>query len=76
MESLTTENISSILQNKTLPESEFLNFPCHIQAVERCVKLVPEFAEESADKITEIVLKIFDSKILQKVWFQDNALDW
>lgn len=54
MESLTTENISSFLQNNTLPEFEFLNFPCHTQAVERCVKLVTESAGKVADKITEM----------------------
>lgn len=47
MESLTTDTISSVLQNKTLPEFDFIDFPNHTQAVERCVKLVTE----SADKV-------------------------
>lgn len=29
-----------ITSEKALPEYEYLKFPCHIQAVERCVKLV------------------------------------
>ncbi|KAJ8879417.1 hypothetical protein PR048_020025 [Dryococelus australis] len=28
---------------KVLPEFEISNFPCHIQAVERCVQLLTEY---------------------------------
>ncbi|KAF2886282.1 hypothetical protein ILUMI_19891 [Ignelater luminosus] len=44
MESISTESISSFLLTKTLLKFEFLKFPCHAQAVERCVKLVTEFS--------------------------------
>lgn len=46
MRKLTTETISTYLRNKTLPEFEFMNFPCHTQAVERCVKLVTEASDK------------------------------
>lgn len=46
MRKLTTETISTYLTNKTLPEFEFMNFPCHTQAVERCVKLVTEASDK------------------------------
>lgn len=44
LSSMTTEYISTLLNNKALPEFEYLKFPCHTQSVERCVKLVTEAA--------------------------------
>ncbi|GBL97880.1 hypothetical protein AVEN_126996-1 [Araneus ventricosus] len=46
MEGLTTQSISSVFQNKSLPVFDFLNFPCLTQTVERCVKLVTESPEK------------------------------
>lgn len=48
MRKLSTETISTYLRNKTLPEFEYMNFPCHTQPVERCVKLV---VTETLDKV-------------------------
>ncbi|GBN08755.1 hypothetical protein AVEN_9918-1 [Araneus ventricosus] len=46
MKGLITESFASVLQNKSLPEFDFLNFPSNTQIVERCVKLVAESAEK------------------------------
>lgn len=43
---MSTEHIASLLKEKVLPEFNYLKFPCHTQAVERCVKLVTESAEK------------------------------
>lgn len=43
---MPTEHIASLLKDKALPEFNYLKFPCHTQAVERCVKLVTESAEK------------------------------
>lgn len=42
MDKVQTEDIEAILSTKALPDFQCLNFPCHTQAVERCVKLVTE----------------------------------
>ena len=44
MEKMTTEIISSLIRDENIPDFEFLKYPCHTQAVERCVKLVTEAA--------------------------------
>lgn len=41
---ITTEHIATLLEDKALPEFEYLKFPCHTQSVERCIKLVTEAA--------------------------------
>lgn len=44
MMSVKNESIQRYLRTKEIPDFEFLMFPCHTQAVERCVKLVTESA--------------------------------
>ncbi|KAG8271750.1 hypothetical protein J6590_056226 [Homalodisca vitripennis] len=65
MRKLTTETISTYLRNKTLPEFEFMNFPCHTQGVERCVKLVTE-ASDKLHKDIDSLKRAVDPKILPK----------
>ncbi|GBN18598.1 hypothetical protein AVEN_236389-1 [Araneus ventricosus] len=70
MESLTTESISSVLQNKSLPEFDFLNFPCHTQIVEICVKLVTESAEKvcgQGSKDGYIVETLFSTSTMPQI---------
>lgn len=59
---MPTTHISSLLKGKSLPVYEYLKFPCHTQAVERCVKLVTEAAgkvcgHESRDGYIRTTLK-------------------
>lgn len=44
MKCVTNESIQKYLRTREIPDFEFLKFPCHMQAVERCVKLVTESA--------------------------------
>ncbi|GBN74388.1 hypothetical protein AVEN_273088-1 [Araneus ventricosus] len=39
---LSEDDIKSLVNSDTMPIREIQKFPCHIQAVERCIKLVTE----------------------------------
>ncbi|GBM60904.1 hypothetical protein AVEN_235165-1 [Araneus ventricosus] len=41
---LTVEDLKSIAENGSIKDLQIYKFPCHIQSVERCVKLVSEAA--------------------------------
>lgn len=50
LENLTTEDISFNMNRIDVPQFDYLNYPCHTQAVERCVKLVTESANKVCGK--------------------------
>jgi hypothetical protein len=46
LRNISDEAIRTIISNKTIPDWDVRSFPCHTQAVERCVKLVTTSAQE------------------------------
>lgn len=42
LRNITDDEIRSLIQSAEIPKWDLTNFPCHTQAVERCVKLVSE----------------------------------
>ncbi|GBL73079.1 hypothetical protein AVEN_128234-1 [Araneus ventricosus] len=46
---ISTAVFSSIVRDKKNPEWHFVHFPCHTQAVERCVKLMTEASAKAYD---------------------------
>ena len=67
MESLPTESILLFLENKALPEFEYLNIPCHTQTMEMCV-----MGEKYVEKTVEIVRATLLSKPLMPKFYHKS----
>ncbi|CAH1114743.1 unnamed protein product [Psylliodes chrysocephalus] len=74
---LTVKILNSDLQEmiSDVPaEIDILKFPCHSQAVERCVKLVTEASAASIDNCPTIIKQFFNNPVSEVwMWFVHNV---